>query len=45
MFLKTLDTYPDGAQRLRDLMAARAERVAREVEGVRAILTRGSRPR
>ena len=41
MFLRILDGYPDAAVRLRDLMASRADQWARELENVRAALTRG----
>ncbi len=45
MFIKMLESYPDAAQRLRELVASRADLWAREVENVRAALTRdpGSR--
>jgi CRP-like cAMP-binding protein len=43
MFLRMLEGYPDAAQRLRDLMAARADQWAREIENVRAALTRGAK--
>jgi len=45
MFLKMLESYPDAARRLRDLIAARAEQWAEEMEKVRATLARGSGPR
>ena len=38
MFLKMLDGYPDAAQRLRDVIAARADQWGREIENVRAAL-------
>jgi CRP-like cAMP-binding protein len=38
MFLKMLEGYPDAAQRLRDVIAARADQWAREIENVRAAL-------
>jgi len=41
MFLRMLDGYPDAALRLRDLIASRADQWARELENVRAALTRG----
>jgi CRP-like cAMP-binding protein len=45
MFLKMLDGYPDAAQRLRDVIAARADQWGREIENVRAALTPGTKPR
>jgi CRP-like cAMP-binding protein len=44
MFLKMLEGYPDAAQRLRDLIAARTDQWARDMENVRAALTRGTEP-
>jgi CRP-like cAMP-binding protein len=45
MFLRMLEGYPDAAQRLRDLLASRADQWARDIENVRAALTRdGSEP-
>jgi CRP-like cAMP-binding protein len=41
MFLRILDGYPDAAVRLRELIASRADQWARELEDVRAALTRG----
>jgi CRP-like cAMP-binding protein len=41
LFLRILDGYPDAAVRLRDLIASRADQWARELEDVRAALTRG----
>jgi CRP-like cAMP-binding protein len=38
MFLRMLEGYPDAAQRLRDLLASRADQWAREIENVRAAL-------
>ena len=40
MFLRMLEGYPDAAQRLRDLIASRSDQWAREIENVRAALTR-----
>lgn len=40
IFLKTLESFPDGAQFLRDMIASRADQWAREIENVRAKLTR-----
>ncbi len=45
MFLKMLESYPDAAARLRELIAARADQWAREIENVRDALVRGSDPR
>jgi CRP-like cAMP-binding protein len=44
MFLKILDSYPDAAQRLRELIAVRSDQWTREIESVRAALTRGRLP-
>jgi CRP-like cAMP-binding protein len=44
MFLKMLESYPDAAQRLRELIASRADQWTREIENVRAALARGSEP-
>jgi CRP-like cAMP-binding protein len=45
MFLRMLEGYPDAAQRLRDLLASRADQWARDIENVRAALARdGSEP-
>jgi CRP-like cAMP-binding protein len=43
-FLIILDSYPDAAQRLRDHLALRANQWARDMENVRAVLSRGKRP-
>jgi CRP-like cAMP-binding protein len=40
MFLKMLDSYPDAAVRLRELIAARADQWTREIENIRAALAR-----
>jgi CRP-like cAMP-binding protein len=45
MFLRMLDSYPEAAQRLRELLAARADQWAREMEEVRAALARNTGPR
>jgi CRP-like cAMP-binding protein len=45
MFLKMLESYPDAAQRLCELITARADRWAREMEQVRAALAHGAGPR
>jgi CRP-like cAMP-binding protein len=38
MFLKMLESYPDAAERLREVIAARADASARDIENVRAAL-------
>jgi len=43
-FLKVLDSYPDAAQQLRDLLASRSDQWAREMANIRATLTRGRMP-
>ena len=43
-FLKVLDSYPDAAERLRDLLASRTDQWAREMANIRATLTRGRMP-
>ncbi|MDR3421333.1 MAG: cyclic nucleotide-binding domain-containing protein [Xanthobacteraceae bacterium] len=45
MFLKMLEGYPDAAQRLREVIAARADEWARDIENVRAALAAGSEPK
>jgi CRP-like cAMP-binding protein len=40
MFLRMLEGYPDAALRLRDLIASRSNQWTREMENVRAALTR-----
>jgi CRP-like cAMP-binding protein len=45
MFLKMLESYPDAAVRLRESMAARSDQWTREIQNVRAALTRGTEPR
>lgn len=45
MFLKMLESYPDAAVRLRELLASRTEQWAGELENVRTALTRGPGPR
>jgi CRP-like cAMP-binding protein len=42
-FLKILDSYPDAALRLRELIAARCDRRARDIESVRAALARAEK--
>jgi CRP-like cAMP-binding protein len=44
MFLKMLESYPEAAQRLRELIAVRADQWAREMDNVRAALVRGTGP-
>jgi CRP-like cAMP-binding protein len=44
MFLRMLEGYPDAAQRLRELMASRADQWAREIENVRATLLPDGKP-
>ena len=45
MFLKMLEGYPDAAHRLREVIAARADQWAREMENVRAALAPRNKPR
>ncbi len=45
MFMQMLEGYPDAAQRLRDLIAARTDQWTREMENVRAALMRRGGPR
>jgi CRP-like cAMP-binding protein len=44
MFLKMLEGYPDAAHRLRQVIAARADEWARDIENVRAALKAGIKP-
>ncbi len=44
MFLKMLESNPEAAQRLRTLLASRADQLARDFEKVHAILARGTGP-
>jgi CRP-like cAMP-binding protein len=44
MFLKMLESFPEAAQRLRELIAARADPWARDMENVRAVLARNTGP-
>jgi len=44
MFLKMLESYPEAAQRLREMIATRADQWARDMENVRAALARGTGP-
>lgn len=43
-FLKILESYPDAAARLRDLIIARTDQWTREMENVRAALARSRMP-
>lgn len=43
-FLKVLDSYPDAAAHLRDLLASRSDQWAREMANIRATLTSGRIP-
>ncbi len=43
MFLKMLESYPDAAQRLREIIAARTNEWARDIENIRAALVAGSK--
>ncbi len=40
-FLKVLDSYPDAARRLRELVVARTDQAAREMDNIRSSLARG----
>lgn len=44
MFIKMLESFPDAALRLRELIATRADQWARDMENVRAALARGTGP-
>jgi CRP-like cAMP-binding protein len=41
-FLKILDSYPEAAQRLRDLFVSRSDQWTREMENVRSVLGGGT---
>jgi CRP-like cAMP-binding protein len=43
-FLKILDSYPEAAQRLRELFVSRSDQWTREMENVRAVLRGGTPP-
>jgi len=43
MFLKMLEGYPEAAHRLREVIAARTDQWAREIENVRAALAPGDK--
>jgi CRP-like cAMP-binding protein len=45
MFLKMLEGYPDAAHRLREVIAARADQWAREMQGVRETLAPRTKPK
>jgi CRP-like cAMP-binding protein len=45
MFLKMLEGYPDAAHRLREVIAARADQWAREMESVRDTLAPRTKPK
>jgi CRP-like cAMP-binding protein len=44
MFMKMLESYPEAAQRVRDMIASRADQWAREMDSIRAMLARGTGP-
>jgi CRP-like cAMP-binding protein len=44
VFLKILDSYPEAAQRLRELLVSRSDQWAREMDNIRAALARGRLP-
>ncbi len=44
MFLKMLEGYPEAAHRLREMIAARADQWAREMENIRAALAADQKP-
>jgi CRP-like cAMP-binding protein len=44
MFLRMLEGFPDAAQRLRELFAARSDQWAREIDNVRVALSDGRSP-
>jgi CRP-like cAMP-binding protein len=45
MFLRMLDGYPDAAQRLREVIAARADQWERDMANVRGVLAPGAKPK
>jgi CRP-like cAMP-binding protein len=45
MFIKMLESYPDAAVRMRELIVSRADQWTREIENVRSALARGTGPR
>jgi CRP-like cAMP-binding protein len=45
MFLKMLDGYPDAAERLRDVIAARTDQWERDMQNVRTALAPGTEPK
>jgi CRP-like cAMP-binding protein len=44
MFLKMLESYPDAAERLREIIAARTNDWARDMENIRAALVADDKP-
>jgi CRP-like cAMP-binding protein len=44
MFLKMLESFPDAAQRLREVIVKRADQWTSDIEAVRAVLARGTGP-
>jgi CRP-like cAMP-binding protein len=44
LFLKTLEGYPDAAQRLRELISARAQQAMRDIGSVKPFLDQKSEP-
>jgi CRP-like cAMP-binding protein len=44
MFVKMLESYPDAALRLRELIVSRADQWTRDIEKVRTALARGTGP-
>jgi len=44
LFLKMLEGYPDAAQRLRDVIAGRADDAMRDIAGVRQIFAGATKP-
>jgi CRP-like cAMP-binding protein len=44
MFLKMLESYPDAAERLREIIAARTTEWARDMENIRAALAADDKP-
>jgi CRP-like cAMP-binding protein len=45
MFLKMLEGYPEAAHRIREVIAARADQWARDIDNVRAALIPGGKPK
>ena len=44
MFLKMLESYPDAAERLREIIAERTNEWARDMENIRAALVADDKP-